>query len=40
MEEVDFSLDAADEALARHGRPGNFNTDQGSQFTSACCRIA
>jgi putative transposase len=32
--EVDFCLDAVDEALARHGRPGIFNTDQGSQFTS------
>jgi transposase InsO family protein len=28
-------LDALDEALARHGRPAIFNTDQGSQFTSA-----
>jgi putative transposase len=33
--EVDFCLDAVDEALARHDRPGIFNTDQGSQFTSA-----
>jgi putative transposase len=33
--EVDFCLDAVDEALARHGRPEIFNTDQGSQFTSA-----
>jgi len=33
--EVDFCLDALDEALARHGRPEIFNTDQGSQFTSA-----
>jgi len=32
--EVDFCLDAVDEALARHGRPEIFNTDQGSQFTS------
>jgi putative transposase len=32
--EVDFCLDALDEALARHGRPAIFNTDQGSQFTS------
>jgi putative transposase len=32
--EVDFCLDAVEEALARHGRPGIFNTDQGSQFTS------
>ena len=33
--EVDFCLDALEEALARHGRPEIFNTDQGSQFTSA-----
>ena len=33
--EVDFCLDAVDEALARHGRPEIFNTDQGSQFTSS-----
>jgi putative transposase len=25
--EVDFCLDAVDEALARHDRPGIFNTD-------------
>ena len=29
--EVDFCLDALEEALARHGRPEIFNTDQGSQ---------
>ena len=28
-------MDAVDEALARYGRPEIFNTDQGSQFTSA-----
>jgi len=33
--EVEFCLDAVDEALACHGRPEIFNTDQGSQFTSA-----
>jgi len=33
--EVDFCLDAVEEALARYGRPEIFNTDQGSQFTSA-----
>jgi putative transposase len=33
--EVDFCLDAVEEALARHGKPAIFNTDQGSQFTSA-----
>lgn len=33
--EVDFCLDAGEEALARHGRPEIFNADQGSQFTSA-----
>ena len=32
---VDFCLDAVDEALVRYGRPAIFNTDQGSQFTSA-----
>jgi putative transposase len=30
-----FCIDALDEALARFGRPQIFNTDQGSQFTSA-----
>ena len=33
--EVDFCLEAVEEALARHGQPEIFNTDQGSQFTSA-----
>src|SRR5271165_6809531 len=33
--EVDFCLEAAEEALARYVRPEIFNTDQGSQFTSA-----
>src|SRR6202166_189748 len=33
--EVDFCLEAVEEALARHGKPNIFNTDQGSQFTSA-----
>ena len=33
--EVDFCLDAVEEALARHGRPETFNTGQGSQFTGA-----
>jgi putative transposase len=32
--EVGFCLEAVEEALARHGRPEIFNTDQGSQFTS------
>jgi len=32
--EVHFCLEAVEEALARHGRPEIFNTDQGSQFTS------
>jgi putative transposase len=32
--EVRFCLDAVADALARHGRPEIFNTDQGSQFTS------
>jgi putative transposase len=33
--DVDFCLEAVEEALARYGRPKIFNTDQGSQFTSA-----
>ena len=33
--EVASCLDAVEEALARHGRPEIFNTDQGSQFASA-----
>jgi putative transposase len=33
--EVDFCLEAVEEALAKHGKPAIFNTDQGSQFTSA-----
>src|SRR3954454_15706807 len=33
--EVDFCLEAVEEALARHGRPDIFHTDQGSQFSSA-----
>jgi putative transposase len=32
--EVDFCIEAVSEALARHGKPDIFNTDQGSQFTS------
>jgi putative transposase len=32
--EVDFCLEAVEEAMARHGKPTIFNTDQGSQFTS------
>lgn len=31
--EAGFRVEAAEEALARHGRPRIFNTDQGSQFT-------
>lgn len=30
-----FCIAALDEALARHGRPKIFNTDQGAQFTSS-----
>jgi len=33
--EAAFCIEALDEALARHGMPDVFNTDQGSQFTSA-----
>lgn len=32
--EADFCIEAVEEALARHGTPEIFNTDQGSQFTS------
>ncbi len=32
--EVDFCIEAVEEALARHGEPEIFNSDQGSQFTS------
>ena len=32
--EAAFCVEALEEALARHGRPQVFNTDQGSQFTS------
>jgi putative transposase len=32
--EADVCIEAVEEALARHGSPGIFNTDQGSQFTS------
>ena len=32
--EADFCVRVLDQALARHGRPEIFNTDQGSQFTS------
>jgi putative transposase len=31
---AEFCIDALEEALAKHGRPEIFNTDQGSQFTS------
>ena len=33
--ETDFCIEALEEALARFGTPEIFNTDQGSQFTSA-----
>lgn len=32
--EAEFCIEALEEALAHHGRPDIFNTDQGSQFTS------
>ena len=31
---TDFCMEAVEEAVQRHGPPGIFNTDQGSQFTS------
>jgi putative transposase len=33
--EAAFCIEALEDALARHGRPEIFNTDQGSQFTSS-----
>ncbi len=33
--EAEFCVEALQEALARYGKPEIFNTDQGSQFTSA-----
>ena len=33
--EAAFCIEAVEEALAKHGKPEIFNTDQGSQFTSA-----
>ena len=33
--DASFCVAALEEALARYGKPGIFNTDQGSQFTSA-----
>ena len=32
--DADFCIQALEEALARHGAPGIFNTDQGSQYIS------
>lgn len=32
--ETCFCIEALEEALAKHGAPGIFNTDQGSQFTA------
>jgi putative transposase len=32
--EASFCIDAVEEALAKHGCPELFNTDQGSPFTS------
>ena len=31
---ADFCVEALEEALAKHGKPEIFNTDQGSQFTA------
>jgi putative transposase len=33
--EASFCVEALQDALARHGRPEIFNTDQGSQFTGS-----
>ena len=37
MARVFVDLAALEEALARHGRPEIFSTDQGSQVTSTAC---
>src|SRR4051794_21821887 len=34
--DAEFCVAALEDAIARHGRPDIFNTDQGSQFTSFC----
>jgi putative transposase len=31
--EAEFCVEVLNEALAKHGKPGTFNSDQGSQFT-------
>ena len=36
--DADFCVAALEEAIARHGRPDIFDTDQGSQFTSFACQ--
>jgi putative transposase len=33
--EAAFCIETLEDALARHGKPGIFNTDQGSQFTGS-----
>ena len=33
-----FCVETLEDALARHGKPDIFNTDQGSQFTGALSR--
>jgi putative transposase len=38
--DADFCVTALEEATARFGRPEIFNTDQGSQFTSAAAGMA
>ena len=35
--EVAFCVETLQEAMARHGKPEMFNTDQGSQFTGGSC---
>lgn len=35
---ADFCIEAVEEAIARHGKPEIFNTDQGSQFTGTRLR--
>ena len=36
--EAAFCVETLEDALARHGKPDIFNTDQGSQFTGSACQ--
>jgi putative transposase len=34
-----FCVETLEDAMARHGKPEIFNTDQGSQFTGAASTV-